>query len=108
MLTPKNKPCAECPFRRKSAPGYLGADKPENFVDTALHGEIPMPCHLEVDYEQDDWEETLDSVHQCTGHAIFLTNACKLPRNPEIKRLPRDTDLIFNFRHEFLKHHNRE
>ena len=44
-----DKPCKECPFRKKSAPGWLGSSTPEGFMATTL-SDVEMPCHLTVDY----------------------------------------------------------
>ena len=52
MKPPKGSPCAECPFRRKSLQGYLGANDVAEFVLAAEGGQSPMPCHMEVDYER--------------------------------------------------------
>ncbi len=106
MLPPTGKPCKECPFRRASLPGYLGEDAPEAFVYTAMSEQF-MPCHLEVDYEDDDWRDGLDEVHQCSGRAIFMTHICKLPRDPALALLPADHKRIFSTPQEFLDHHTR-
>ena len=105
MKPPNSKPYKACPFRRKSAAGWLGASTPEEFVDTAL-ADVYMPCHLEVDYEDAYWQDNLPRVHQCAGRAIFLSNTCKAPRDKTIVRLPPNTTDVFSNKQEFLEHHN--
>jgi hypothetical protein len=104
MLKPKRNPCSECPFHRKSLAGYLGNATAEQFLATSASGAIPMPCHSEVDYEQDDWEEQQTQVHQCTGHAIYLSNICKRPETEDVQKLPVDRDFYFSNHYEFLAH----
>lgn len=106
MLPPKGKPCAQCPMRRKSLPGYLGADEPEHFI-AMMHSDTPMPCHLAVDYADPDWQDTLDEVPQCSGQGIYLSNVCKRPRPGEnaARTLPADPEHVFASRQEFLDHH---
>lgn len=99
-------PCRECPWRKASAPGWLGADTPEGFVATS-EAEVRMPCHLHVDYESDDWEEQAADAPQCAGRAIHFANRCKMPRNPELLKLPPDRENVFTFPAEFIEHHNQ-
>ena len=104
MQTNQTKPCRECPFRRASAPGYVGSTTPEQFMDTVMQ-DYSMPCHLTVDYENENWEDDLDLSEQCAGAAIFFANICKLSRDKTRMRLSRDTELVFSSPQEFLAHH---
>lgn len=104
MKSPKTQPCAQCPFKRQSLPGYLGADDPESFI-TKTMADMEMPCHMSVDYEDPDWESTLDDAQQCAGAAIMFSNMCKLSRDPRRKRLPADRETVFARPEEFLAHH---
>jgi hypothetical protein len=107
MNDQRKKPCKECPFRRKSAPGWLGRDTPEGFITTAM-ADHPMPCHLEVDYEQKDWRTQAASAPLCAGALIFFANTCKLSRDPERPRLKPDRANVFNNPREFIEHHAYE
>ena len=98
------RPCAECPWRRQSAPGWLGSNTATGFLQLSDAG-VHLPCDLTVDYEKENWRDEADVSPQCAGHAIFLANRCKLPRNPEQKVLPADRDLVFSWPHEFVAHH---
>ena len=60
-----------------------------------------------MDYERDDWEEQVEHAPQCAGRAIHFANRCKMPRNPELLRLPADRENVFTFPHEFIEHHNQ-
>ncbi|VTU42518.1 MULTISPECIES: hypothetical protein [unclassified Variovorax] len=100
------KPCFECPWRRNSAPGWLGASEPGEFLAQADSG-IRMPCHTAgIDYESPNWEEQAKTSAQCAGHAIFLANRCKLPA-PGALKLPADHEAVFTRPHEFVAHHAR-
>lgn len=119
------KPCRECPFRRASWPGYLGADTPEGFV-TKTEAGVAMPCHLTVDYEAPDWDERADAAPLCAGALTYLKNTCKLPYVPPpelpvpefLRRdIPQvldaledatpDHDTVFSSQAEFIEHHAR-
>lgn len=99
------QPCAECPYRRKSLPGWLGADSPEGFMGTTM-ADHTMPCHMTVDYERKNWRATLPDAEQCAGAAIFFANICKLSRDPDRMRLPADRENVFATPMEFVEHHS--
>jgi hypothetical protein len=88
------RPCSDCPFSRKSIPGWLGGDTVDNWMH-AVHGEGLIECHV-------------ISNQQCAGSGIFRTNVCKVPRNDELLTLPRDTRLVFATTQEFVDHHAKE
>lgn len=90
-------PCKECPWRRKSPRGWLGASKngkpieASTYVQTA-HFEGQIDCHMK-------------GKLQCAGAAIFRGNVLKLPRNKKLLVLPNDHALVFSSSEEFLAHH---
>jgi hypothetical protein len=103
-------PCNQCPFRRKSAPGYLGADNPEHFIQTTL-AEVHMPCHCAINYEKKDWQtKQYPKAALCAGALTFLKNTCKLPRDAVLreamKEIPANHAEVFSFAPQFLEHHN--
>jgi hypothetical protein len=107
------KPCKECPFRRDSMKGYLGnaSYQPEDFLSTIEHA--PIPCHMTVDWEEDDEETIKDKSWStpCRGSLRFLNNSLKLPRDPEYANLTRISckdKNVFQWKHEFIKHHSKE
>lgn len=100
------EPCSACPFRKKSMPGYVGADEPASFIATA-QGDCEMPCHMTVDYDDSDWKKKLAEVEHCAGAAIYFANQCKISRSPDRLSLAADRDNVFSFPAEFLEHHNR-
>ena len=107
MRLKHRSPCGLCPFRRKSAPGWLGAASPEEFVDTTL-ADADMPCHATVDYTDPEWEEQLhtNDVAFCAGAIIFLRNTCKLSRNSRRAGPEADREAVFSNRAEFMAHHD--
>ena len=101
-------PCGRCPFRRKSAPGYLGDDNVEDFLGATL-SDTPMPCHMSVDYDDPDWADKLDEARHCAGSLIFLRNQNKLPRDrplaQAVKAVKQDRKTVFANAQEFREHH---
>lgn len=108
MKLKHKEPCVRCPFRRKSWPGYLGADEPDHFLLLAL-SDGDMPCHTKVNYEDPAWEAKLKNKPMCAGRLVFLKNQIKLPRDRElanaVNAIERDTEAVFEWPHEFLAHH---
>jgi len=108
MKAPCKKPCGECPFRRKSIPGWLGADNAAGFMATTM-ADHPMPCHSTVDYERADWNDDLFSAETearyCAGALIFFANIGKLSRDRNRPRLPADPKNVFKTPAEFIAHH---
>lgn len=99
-----SKPCRECPFRRKSMPGYVGMDTPDGFLATTM-ADHRMPCHLKVDYESETWESDQHAAPECAGAATFFANLCKRSRDPNRMRIPADCVNVFARPEEFLAHH---
>ena len=101
-------PCAQCPWLRTSLPGWLGNSTPEEFMEQA-EADIRMPCHIHVDYERDDWEQQAEKAPRCAGHAIFLRNRFKAPRERELYEFTHlvtpDKITVFQWPQEFLDHH---
>lgn len=102
-----NKPCRECPWRKSSLPGWLGASTPLEFIALS-ESEARMPCHMTVDYERDDWQEQVKTAPQCVGRSVHFANRCRLPKNPEILKANPDPDTVFSDPREFYKHHGGE
>jgi hypothetical protein len=98
------KPCRECPFRRASSPGYLGASEPLDFVKLAA-SETRMPCHLRVDYDRKDWEAQAATAPQCVGRAILTANTCTLPRSGDLLTAKPNRSEVFTHPLEMLEHH---
>lgn len=115
MHTRLKKPCNDCPFRRNASPGWLGFSGPEWFVESALSdfasyqgGAVMAPCHQTVDYEDPDWQETIDDADACVGALQFCANNMKMPRDPErmaaVKVAGRNDD-VFATPQEFIDYH---
>jgi len=94
------RPCNDCPWRRESAPGWLGPSTSQEWVEMA-HGEVPIACHLTITNES--WDD--DGIKQCGGAAIYRANVCKKPRNSEIIVGNPDREKVFSRSTEFLAHH---
>jgi hypothetical protein len=83
----------------------LGASSPVEFLQQS-EAELRMPCHLHVDYEQDDWQEQAAKAPQCAGRAIHMANRCKVPMNPELIKAKADRAAVFSNPQDFIDHHS--
>jgi hypothetical protein len=104
---PVAKPCSDCPFRRKSMPGWLGSSSPEGFIQCINTDDI-LPCHQTINYEDPDWKEkwiAQASGSTCAGARIMAANMCKHPRDPEFPTMPKDKEAVFASPLEFVRHH---
>jgi hypothetical protein len=102
MSNQHTTPCRECPWRKQSAPGYLGASNPIEFLETSETG-IKMPCHLAVDYEEADWELQIEEAPHCAGRAIHYANRAK--RGDDVPKMPADRENVFSNPQDFIDHH---
>lgn len=106
------RPCAECPWRRDSAPGWLGASNPEEFLRTFVTAGTDPPCHMTVDYESPRWQQLIEEAPRCKGNVIFMANHMKSPRNEafaaDVRKTETDREEVFTIEAEFLAHHKRE
>jgi hypothetical protein len=111
LKPPPKKPCAECPFKRTSMRGYLGADDVEHFYDRFKHDQV-MECHLTVDYDREDktyLEQIADGeVSYCAGALIMMANQLKRTRDPDRPIMEPDRDNVFTWEKEFTEHHDTE
>ena len=91
-------PCKECPWRKASAPGWLGgALGPDEWREVA-HSDTVVPCHMAP--------LDVNGTAQCAGLAVYRANVCKSPRDPTILRLPRDNGAkVFETPTQFMDHH---
>lgn len=94
---PLTKPCEDCPFRRKSLAGWLGAATPADYCHMA-HTDVLIECHC----------HTKDGKPvQCAGAAIYRANVAKRVDPPGL-RLPKDAKKVFTSPVEFLEHHSKK
>lgn len=98
----RDTPCTECPWRRISAPGWLGPYTAEQWFRLA-HSDEPIACHLTI-VTDGEWE---DGTMQCAGAARYRANVAKQPRDPQVASGPVDRDTVFARPDEFLAHHTK-
>lgn len=104
MTATLKKPCKECPWRKDSIGGWLGASTPVEFLQQS-EAETQMPCHLHVDYESAAWQDEALTAPQCAGRAVHFANRCKRPESPDLLVLPADRDAVFSNPQDFIDHH---
>lgn len=99
--------CAKCPWRRDSLRGWLGDETPSGFL-WATQREHHMPCHCDIDYENDDWELHLETAAHCAGSLVHLKNNMQLPVDKVLRGMMEQvekSDEVFQWGKEFLDHH---
>jgi hypothetical protein len=107
--TAQKTPCKQCPWRRKSAAGWLGSGTPESFVATLLLDVEPLPCHSTVNYNRPDWHmrwvRGLDKgAKLCRGAITAARNRGKMPRFGP-RDATADHERVFSSFAEFIEHH---
>lgn len=106
-------PCAECPLRRDSVPGYLGGYSPEMYLEV-LHGPASLACHSSPGFH----EGVIETQRVCTGVAAYRANVghvciANVPgHGPVVTAAQESTDFIgpdaehyFASPEEFYNHH---
>lgn len=83
-------PCSDCPWARTAINGWLGGLSVDEWLQRA-HSDETVECHALIGA-------------QCAGLAIYRANVAKSARNPQVLKLPRDTDKVFGYG-EFRTHH---
>ena len=92
-------PCKNCPFRKDSAPGWLGEER-----ITEILNQSSFVCHKTVDYENN----SLEQRKQCAGHLSLLKD------KNEFYRLANDLghdlglkgrELVFDNERDCIVHH---
>lgn len=97
-------PCAECPWRKNSAKGWLGGHSPEFYADAPVHNE-PTSCHCK-DFGPDD-----DRTAFCAGALSVMANACimaddsKHPGAEAARRAVGKRDDTFDHPRDFYEYH---
>src|SRR5689334_14865841 len=104
MKKQHSTPCRECPWRTQSAKGWLGAATPVEFLQTS-EAEHRMPCHMHVQYEDQDWQLQANQAPQCAGRAIHFANRCKQPQESTLLSLPADREAVFTNPQDFVDYH---
>lgn len=66
-------PCNQCPWRKNSAPGYLGGNAPEVYADAVQRNTVPA-CHQ----RDHGWDNPRSAM--CAGALAVMQNSCIEPR----------------------------
>ena len=106
-----SEPCAQCPFRRASCPGWTGPWTPTELLEAIR--ERPFPCHPTIAHDDQRIED--DTLQSCAGAAIFLNNSretCYTGWTQHHQTLLRDApeatrESVFGTQLELLAHHSR-
>lgn len=114
-------PCNECPFRRKSLPGYVGGHTDASEIIDYGHEGIRFPCHMAVTSlteefkddegmdEEDAFNRATEEAPVCAGSIAFMNNSAKMSQDPKLKALQDQIGKradVFNWPQEMMKHHH--
>ena len=94
----RSRTCGECPWRKDSAPGWLGPHSAEEW-NALAHSDAPIACHASLKTNE-SWE----GAQQCAGAASYRRHICKSPRDARIATGPEDRENIFGYG-EFVPYH---
>ena len=115
MACNKKKPCDDCPFRKKSLPGWLGPHTVDEFV-AYVQFDYPYPCHKTLVEGRETVEDTelREGENICIGLVHLRNNSCKKARDEDSDlrkeeiRLKGEENECFANTVEFAKHHSKE
>lgn len=106
MRTNLTEPCKECPFRRKSMPGWLGPWEPSEMLKAIRVA--PFPCHRTIKEEMSFDDPRTKSMELCAGAALFLNNKPEKSRcveTAEYQAMLGKSDAVFASDSELVSHH---
>lgn len=73
-------PCPECPFRKNSAPGWLGPH-----TATELHqyvmAEGHFACHMTIPANETNVTVLSEVTTRCQGSVLYMGKNCKSPQD---------------------------
>ncbi len=99
--------CKGCPFKKTSAPGWLGDYNPDEVID-AVWKEKHFMCHTKINYDDPNWDKKLDRKPHCAGALQMAKIMCKLPRDKEhsdaVKKCVVEENHLGK---DFVDHHKR-
>lgn len=109
---PLSKPCAECPFRKKSMKGYTGPYDSAAEIASFPLSDRHYPCHARVNQLIDSGmtdDDALAQASPCAGACSMMCNSCKLSRDPRMADAQREVgkrDDVFKNQHEMSDYHD--
>jgi hypothetical protein len=105
------KMCAECPFRKDSAKGWLGPWDDSDEIINQSQNESGLACHMRIEHEENG-EVSYDDTHVCVGSMAYANATCKVYRAPTLREAQKkvaqtvkDEEILSN-REDFSKHHD--
>jgi hypothetical protein len=106
--------CKQCPFRKTSAPGWLGSYDPGSVFRSIWKG-FPFFCHFKANYKRKDWEAHLMKYGKlCVGGLAFANKMLAPDREIQHEpiRIAREQVKLIDVEcmtpQEFAAHHERK
>lgn len=89
------RPCKECPYTKKSIPGYFGGHDPAEYSD-AISTDTIVACHTKSSFDDDGF---VRDVVPCVGHVVSQIVSCKspLPTAVQLSKLHKDVRALEHF-----------
>jgi hypothetical protein len=96
--------CKVCPFRRTSAPGWLGGYRNLEVVQAAWDGK-PFFCHSRMNYQRPNWlEYAMRNGQLCLGFLLAIKRwKFPEPKDPLILKAYQDA-LVYESKVQILGH----
>ena len=106
--------CKECPFRKKSAAGWLGPWSTPDEILNQSQSESGLACHLRierVDELDDESPISYDESHVCVGSMLYANATFKRYRSSDLSEAQNrvkevDHEEALLSRVEFKNHHS--
>lgn len=121
MVGRMKKPCGECPFRKRSSPGWIGNYESVKEIVDHVESDYKFPCHMDANALIDEdaghgdmFERSMEAnelASPCIGGLQFMNNKCKLSRDKEIARVQREVGKnpdVFSSVLEMVAHHDEK
>jgi len=104
-------PCKACPFKKDSAPGWLGGVWTAQGLHIYIMQENPFACHKTIPENQEDDHE----LEHCVGSILYMNkNAKRCSHNEKLADLQlafkdyENIDDILGLKEFFERHKNAE
>jgi hypothetical protein len=102
------KTCNECPFNKKSIPGFL-ADYTPKVIHDIVMSEQHFPCHKTLPAVNTLTPQEALEFPRCKGSIMYMKKGCKLPNDKNLFNdiSKEDLDEILSIP-EFFNHHKKD
>jgi len=83
---PCKRPCANCPWKKDSARGYLGGNSVGVYADS-IRSDRRLACHSRAPGSESLPSELIAAADVCTGYVMARVNDFKSSADPVLRQL---------------------